>query len=241
MLYVSPASAFARQRLAPLAKQLLPTARVLEVGGGNGAMREQLGRWLPQGVSVISTDLDPSDASDAACDARCLPFRDNSFELVVALEILEHVPETDAVMSEIARVGKPGAAVVVSTPFMYGRHDAHDYYRFTPAALTLILQRNRIRPAAITPRGGTFMSIALMLLELVHQTVAPQDESWRASGRRRRRLALAKVLTSPLLLASWLGAAIDAFVDRRKWNTSGYVAVGYVANDEDARSTTASS
>ncbi len=52
--------------------------------------------------------------SRAAIDA--LPFDDDCFDLVCALDIIEHVADDEAAISEIARVSQPGATIMFSTP-----------------------------------------------------------------------------------------------------------------------------
>ena len=65
-------------------------------------------------------------------DAACLPFSDGIFDAVACLEVLEHVRAPDKVLSEIARVLRPGGMAYVSMPFLYPVHDApHDYQRWT--------------------------------------------------------------------------------------------------------------
>jgi len=49
-------------------------------------------------------------------DGECLPFDDNRFDAGVSFEVLEHTPNPARLLSELARVVKPGGAVVVSTP-----------------------------------------------------------------------------------------------------------------------------
>jgi SAM-dependent methyltransferase len=49
-------------------------------------------------------------------DARALPFDDGHFDRVIAAEILEHIPDDAAVISEIARVTRPGGRVAVTVP-----------------------------------------------------------------------------------------------------------------------------
>lgn len=49
-------------------------------------------------------------------DAECLPFEDNQFDAGISFEVLEHTPDPARLLSELARVVKPGGAVVVSTP-----------------------------------------------------------------------------------------------------------------------------
>ncbi len=50
-------------------------------------------------------------------DARALDFPDDHFDIVTAMHIVSVVPEPDKVMSEIARVCKPGGKVVITNHF----------------------------------------------------------------------------------------------------------------------------
>lgn len=104
---------------------LLPARphRVLEVGCGEGGQLRKVARLAP-GAELFGFDL-PSDelaarwegldAQMACGSAEHLPYPDDSFDLVLALEVLEHVPDPDAVLAEIARVGT--GAVVLSVPW----------------------------------------------------------------------------------------------------------------------------
>jgi SAM-dependent methyltransferase len=49
-------------------------------------------------------------------DAQQLPFADNSFERIVASEVMEHVPSDSIAMGEMARVLKPGGVLAVTVP-----------------------------------------------------------------------------------------------------------------------------
>jgi ubiquinone/menaquinone biosynthesis C-methylase UbiE len=51
-------------------------------------------------------------------NAKTLPFRDASFDRAISVEMLEHVfrPDRAQVLSEIARVVKPGGRIAISTP-----------------------------------------------------------------------------------------------------------------------------
>ncbi|MCE8001041.1 MAG: class I SAM-dependent methyltransferase [Rhodobiaceae bacterium] len=51
-------------------------------------------------------------------DARTLDFPDNCFDTVATMHVLSVVPEPERVMSEIARVLKPGGKVVITNHFM---------------------------------------------------------------------------------------------------------------------------
>lgn len=50
------------------------------------------------------------------CDACSIPYPDNSFDVVVSFETLEHIEKYQAFISECSRVLKPGGKFIVSTP-----------------------------------------------------------------------------------------------------------------------------
>ncbi len=104
---------------------LLPSAppvTVLEAGVGEGEVSTRLAQRWPA-AHIVGVDLpDPdlarrwSDAPFAAAfaDTISLPFADDTFDLVLAIEVLEHVSDPSVALAEIARVAR--SDVVVSVP-----------------------------------------------------------------------------------------------------------------------------
>lgn len=97
-------------------------SRILEVGIGEGEIMERLRERYPEAV-ITGIDLpDPelqaqwSERSVAAFvgDATSLPFPDNTFDLCLAVEVLEHVGNPMQALREIQRVGT--GHVVISVP-----------------------------------------------------------------------------------------------------------------------------
>ena len=52
-------------------------------------------------------------------EAECLPFGDNSFDIVIASEVIEHIENVAAVMREARRVLNPGGLFIITTPSKY--------------------------------------------------------------------------------------------------------------------------
>jgi ubiquinone/menaquinone biosynthesis C-methylase UbiE len=98
--------------------------RVLEIGCGRGAFALEL---ADRGASVVAADFSPSAVDRArelvgdscetlVADIQQIPFPDESFDLVVSLETLEHVPDPDRGLAELVRVTKRGGRLIVTTP-----------------------------------------------------------------------------------------------------------------------------
>ena len=90
----------------------LTPSTVVEVGAGEGRVTERLVERFPD-ATVIGLDLLDDDlAGDWAelglpmffGDATRLPFTDASIDLVVGLEVMEHIPQPEHALREIARV-----------------------------------------------------------------------------------------------------------------------------------------
>src|SRR5215208_1722042 len=97
-----------------------PGIDILEVGSGSGGVTDFLA------VPVVGVDSAFERTADRAtahltpveAQADALPFDDASFDVVLSVEMLEHIPagRRDAVLSELFRVVRPGGRVVVTFP-----------------------------------------------------------------------------------------------------------------------------
>jgi SAM-dependent methyltransferase len=112
-----------------------PSTKVIDVGCGAGRHAFEAYR---RGADVVAFDRDAEElrsvdailqamaetgeAPEAASakvvhgDALSLPYPDETFDCVIASEILEHVPQDDAAIAELVRVLKVGGTLAVSVP-----------------------------------------------------------------------------------------------------------------------------
>ncbi|WP_108882287.1 methyltransferase domain-containing protein [Anderseniella sp. Alg231-50] len=99
--------------------------RALDCGTGTGALSEALAGACAVPVEIDAVDISPVMLSKAGerlrkiglnvalrqADVQRLPYANNSFDIVMAGHILEHLPDPVAALSEMVRVARPGGLV----------------------------------------------------------------------------------------------------------------------------------
>lgn len=99
--------------------------RLLDIGSGAGVGAELLAKTI--GIDhVTCLDISTQALKEtlargfsplvASAEGKLLPFAADSFDVVVIDEVVEHLVDTDSIMSEIHRVLKPDGQLVLSTP-----------------------------------------------------------------------------------------------------------------------------
>ena len=84
-------------------------------------MHWQARGWLPCGIDIDQQHIEAArhkgvDARFCDLNAGQIPFSNESFDLVFAGEVIEHLVDTDGFLSEVARCIKPGGHVIITTP-----------------------------------------------------------------------------------------------------------------------------
>lgn len=183
-------------------------ARVLNVGSGGrvaGVLEKVQAR---AGFDVVSIDLDPLREPDIVGDIITYE-TDEKFDVIIMMEVLEHVTNPHNAISNIQRLLKPRGLFLMSTPFLFPIHDRPiDFFRFTRFGLAHLL--SDFDAVHIKARDSWAEVFCVMLTRLNKEKLFP----WRILG-------LGAVVTAALLyplamLLSWLLPA-DGY-------TSGYTA-----------------
>ncbi|MEA3151957.1 MAG: hypothetical protein QOD56_2896, partial [Gammaproteobacteria bacterium] len=134
----------------PLVQSLLPRGGLqLEVAPG---LRPRLPLENTQFVDISEpalAKLHERGCSVTMGQVTSLPFASDSFDLVCALDIVEHVDDDEAALSEITRVAKPGATLLLSVPLHPERWTPFDDFvghrrRYEPAELATKLSSRRL-------------------------------------------------------------------------------------------------
>jgi SAM-dependent methyltransferase len=197
-------------REALLALKLAPGIQILDAGCGSGRNMIELAEFGEV------TGLELADASVEAARERGvgevvagsvdeMPFADDSFDLAVSLDVIEHLPDEHQSLSELRRVVKPGGTLLVTVPaygWLWSDHDIvnHHYRRYTRAMLEQAAARagwqtvstthfnGFLLPAAIAARG------AMRLRRAKH----PVSDLERTPG------SLNPMLEWPLRIEAWM-------------------------------------
>lgn len=116
-----------RQNYLTILKYIKLGDKILEVGCGEGILSVMVAK---KGAEVVATDISMANLEAAQklaekegvknikfllADAENLPFDDNSFDLVIADNVLEHLPDFGKGLSEIKRITKNKAVIALPT------------------------------------------------------------------------------------------------------------------------------
>jgi demethylmenaquinone methyltransferase / 2-methoxy-6-polyprenyl-1,4-benzoquinol methylase len=98
---------------------LQPGDRVLEVGSGRGHLVQHL---RADGIDAVGVDVNPMAVEHGVTDhlhvmdATALEFPDAHFDALVSMHMIEHVPDLDVALGEMARVVRPGGSLLLVYP-----------------------------------------------------------------------------------------------------------------------------
>jgi ubiquinone/menaquinone biosynthesis C-methylase UbiE len=135
--------------------------RVLDVGCGTGLMLEHL-----QGLGQRPVGLDKHELALSFCrkrgaksllraDVTRLPFRDDSFDVILALDLIEHVEDDRGLLDEFRRVTSRGGRAMITVPahpFLWSEHDEalHHIRRYRRGPFLELLREAGFRPVRYT-------------------------------------------------------------------------------------------
>jgi len=145
---------------------------ILDIGSSLGSFKKSmkfatLQTGLGGAKKYITLDIEPSSRADIIADAHQLPLKDNSIDLIIANNVIEHLHDPQTALAEMKRVLVPGGHVYFTVPFLYPIHEApRDFARFTKFGLQKLF--SDFRNLEIYARGGWFSTTALFFYKMSH-------------------------------------------------------------------------
>jgi SAM-dependent methyltransferase len=144
--------------------------RILDAGCGGGATLAALAEH-GDAIGLEPSPLSRRRALDRGLDVvdgtlERLPFDDDSFDLGLVLDVLEHLDDDVAGLAELRRVIRPGGSLIVTVPAhprLWSRHDDlnHHRRRYTRAMMAAAAQRSGWRVELLSHFNTLLLPVAL--------------------------------------------------------------------------------
>lgn len=130
---------------------------ILDVVGANGGMALDCGSGSRTFRSdhLIQTEIAAYSNVDILAVNQALPFKDDSFDAIMSLDVLEHVTDPFAAARELARVLKPGGILFINLPFLQHEHGyPHHYFNASRMGLRQLFEGLLKPEVHVVPNGG---------------------------------------------------------------------------------------
>ncbi|MFD2998841.1 class I SAM-dependent methyltransferase [Pontibacter toksunensis] len=136
----------------------------LDIGCGQMPYKSTIQPYVNE---YIGLDLDNDYSAvkpDMYWDGNVIPLDAETIDSAIAIEVFEHVPDLNQLLSEAKRVLKPGGVLFFTVPFLWPLHDVpYDEFRYTPFALEREFTKNGFEIVKFKSLGGWNASLAQML------------------------------------------------------------------------------
>jgi SAM-dependent methyltransferase len=216
-----------RRRLRDCMTRFLRGGETLcDVGCGSGPFA---GFLRERGVRYVGLDVPGGfygdDATNVFAAADAAPLADGAADAVLSSQVIEHLPDPDAAVAEVARVLKPGGLFFASFPMLYPIHAApHDYFRYTRWGFETMCARHGLEMVERHELSGFWYHASTAVV--IHASVLNRPAF--------RGFDVGALATLPLVWLFWVFHKLETFlyaalgkgvtVSRRPW-TVNYVYV----------------
>jgi SAM-dependent methyltransferase len=209
---IDPFEHYIQKFTASVAERVKKNTWVLDAGAGEGRLKSYFpqARYVGIDAAVGDRNWDYSGI-DVLGDLCRLPFKDDSFEEILCIVVLEHTREPGRVLEEFNRVLKAKGHIHLIVPLLWEEHQKpHDYFRFTSHGMVYLLSKAQFTVEWMAPIGGFFWVLARRLMNVLTYC----QKGWR--------------IVLFLLLAPFLGVIVPILcyyldgIDKEKNYTLGY-------------------
>lgn len=140
--------------------------RVLDVGCGQQPYRQ----LLRSADEYLGADVAPGATVDVVISpGEPWPLPDGYVDAVLMTQVVEYLDDIQSVVAEMRRVLKPGGIVIVTFPFLFNEHGAHDLLRLSANAVGPFFVG--FTPVTVKRQGGIGSTIGTLFLNWLNQSL----------------------------------------------------------------------
>ncbi|HVY14149.1 MAG TPA: class I SAM-dependent methyltransferase [Rhodopila sp.] len=148
-----------RNAYPPIAEEIIAqygTGLILDLGAGQRDVYFE---------NVVNFEIIDYDTTDVRGIGEKLPFKDDVFDAVISIAVLEHLRDPFACAREMVRVLKPGGRLLCNVPFLQPLHGyPHHYYNMTHQGLRALFEPAlRVDEVIVPPEGRPIWTLRWML------------------------------------------------------------------------------
>jgi SAM-dependent methyltransferase len=159
----------------------------------------------------ISLEVSAGDTTAVVGDVMRMPLRSEAVDIVICMDVLQHVEDAREALREIERVLIPGGLLILSFPFFYAECDFVDFRRWSMRGMESELRTCGLELIDSVRRGGPCFAVACALQWAAQHLIPGARKSWRLKLTfwQLTRIVFAQLLTLPAVLLAWIALAID--------------------------------
>ncbi|WED26875.1 class I SAM-dependent methyltransferase [Vibrio sp. DW001] len=171
--------------------------KVLDLGGKKDNKRGKFRPPLSQVESWEYLNIDETTNPDYCCSAENVPVDNESFDVVLMAEVLEHLENPSSVLKEAHRILRRDGKLVATMPFMYALHaDPYDFQRWTNVKIKIELEKAGFVDVKIETMGSVFS----VIYDFIYFSINTISKNRNALKNKLARKIIMPVLSRLFLL-----------------------------------------
>ena len=184
--------------------------RLLDLGCGLKPFQDIYKHCVNYSIGMdVPTTPHGKSCIDVGAIGTKLPFKNETFDIVICTEVMEHVAEPKQLLYEARRVLRPNGILIVTTPFLVPVHESpYDFYRYTNHGLEYLIKQSELHLVEILPFSELFGVIISFFVQA-------QLKLWYIASKKTNVPLLYSIINPFILFTVYLPQIIYVFCLRR--------------------------
>lgn len=154
------------------------SGKILDIGCGNKPYQKLFEKKVSKyiGCDIIQSN---QNLVDVICPATNLSFDNEIFDTIFSTQVIEHVEDHRAMLSEASRVLKKNGIAIFTIPFCWALHEEpYDFFRFSKYGIKFLFEKYGFEIVLIKANGGKWAAVAQLFLNTLFSS--RKYKTWRS-------------------------------------------------------------